>query len=299
MRKLLCFLSLVICCLTAVGQDVEIKEKINKIKKSTSYICAEATLPTKEEAYSLANDLLMTEINHWINKEGKLSEALKFLKKDNSTKKIKQIVIEDINSCHETYDMKRGNSVRAFVFVKKSQIIPIYGDAHIIINSDKTGNGIQSLDSLNQEQAPKVDTLIITQKETIKDSIQNIAAKKIAIVSIDTVVDMTVAVKENKQAVEVEKYSKEEALKSIMNAGNMANIKPIFKNLKAENKIRYNKATLSTSIDPKSYLLIFDKTKRIVAILAPGSTVRKNLFNQKDVKLSDFEGCGAYWFILD
>ena len=112
MKKLLFYLLLACFSLPALAQEdrAEIKKQINKIKKSQAYVSAEATMPTEAEAMEMANQLLVFEINNWLQSKRKSEE-------------VQQVVLQDISSCKETLDMKRGTQVRAFVYVKKKDIV--------------------------------------------------------------------------------------------------------------------------------------------------------------------------------
>ena len=132
MKKLLFYLLLACFSLPAFAQEdrAEIKKQINKIKKSQAYVSAEATMPTEAEAMEMANQLLVFEINNWLQSKRKSEE-------------VQQVVLQDISSCKETLDMKRGTQVRAFVYVKKDDIIP--SDNATVIDNRKQDEGGQRL----------------------------------------------------------------------------------------------------------------------------------------------------------
>lgn len=85
--------------------------KINAIKKSNSYIYAEATLASEQEALDLAQELLYQRVNEYIANKKKFKDA-------------KETVIINQNYASEQIKLPRGNMYRAFMFVKKSDIIP-------------------------------------------------------------------------------------------------------------------------------------------------------------------------------
>lgn len=87
------------------------KKEINKIKKSSSYIYAEATLADKQAAIDLAKDILYQNVNEWVSKQKKFAGS-------NS--------VVTVNTSYAVDDMTlpRGNMYRAFMYVKKSDIIP-------------------------------------------------------------------------------------------------------------------------------------------------------------------------------
>lgn len=109
--------TIVLCCMmvfawASFSQSVEEqKRKINAIKKSNSYIYAEATLASEQEALDLAQELLYQRVNEYIANKKKFKDA-------------KETVIINQNYASEQIKLPRGNMYRAFMFVKKSDIIP-------------------------------------------------------------------------------------------------------------------------------------------------------------------------------
>lgn len=103
---------ILMACLSAGAQEnqAELKNKVNKIKKSPDYIYAETTRETAEEAKSAAEEQLYNNINIWVAQEKKLRGA-------------KQVIVAEAKADYEEYQLQRGNLVRAFLYVKKSDII--------------------------------------------------------------------------------------------------------------------------------------------------------------------------------
>lgn len=97
--------------LSAQTSTDERKKEINKIKKSSAYIYAEATLPEQQAAIDLAKDMLYQNINEWVAKQKKFAGANK-------------VVTVNTNYATENMTLPRGNMYRAFMYVKKSDIIP-------------------------------------------------------------------------------------------------------------------------------------------------------------------------------
>ena len=106
MKKIYCILTACLFCLALTAQNVteKTKKEMNRIKLSRSYICAEATMPTLQEAIDVAKESLIQSIEQWAKEEKKYQGA-------------KQIALQDINSCIEKIDMKRGKNVRALVYI--------------------------------------------------------------------------------------------------------------------------------------------------------------------------------------
>ena len=103
---------ILMACLSAGAQEnqAELKNKVNEIKKSPDYIYAETTRETAEEAKSAAEEQLYNNINIWVAQEKKLRGT-------------KQVIVAEAKADYEEYQLQRGNLVRAFLYVKKSDII--------------------------------------------------------------------------------------------------------------------------------------------------------------------------------
>lgn len=84
---------------------------INSIKRNNQYLYAEATMNSEQEAYQVAEELLTTYINEYIESKKKLHKA-------------ESVIVKDIASKCEKIQMMRGEMYRVFVYVKKSDIIP-------------------------------------------------------------------------------------------------------------------------------------------------------------------------------
>ena len=112
MKKIITFCIMAIFSLWASAQTVEEQKKqINSVKKSSAYIYAEATLESAQAAYDLALELLYQRVNEYIAQKKKFKEA-------------KEAVVINQSYATEKIQLPRGNMYRAFLYVKKSDIIP-------------------------------------------------------------------------------------------------------------------------------------------------------------------------------
>lgn len=114
---------------SAFAQDDAAKKKeINSIKKSSSYIYGEATLEDRQAAIDLAKEILYQNINQWVEKQKKFAEANK-------------VVTTNTNYSVEDVTLPRGNWYRAFMYVKKSDIIPVENVQVTEVPEVKTNSG--------------------------------------------------------------------------------------------------------------------------------------------------------------
>ncbi len=106
------FLLFALCSMVTLAQTVdEQKKKIALIKKNSNYIYAEITTTDQQQAIDLATDMLHQNVNKWAAQQKKFAGSNK-------------IVTMNTNYTIEQMTMPRANMYRAFMYVKKSDIIP-------------------------------------------------------------------------------------------------------------------------------------------------------------------------------
>lgn len=237
------------CSLALMGQDTDVRKNINKIKKSSQYLSAEATLDTEEVALKTANELLVAEINDWV-------------KRKRNSEEVKQVVLQDISSCSERLNMKRGAKVRVFVYVKKSDIVLIKGAGQIVLSEDEKGNDLQPLSEVAG------DMKVEKQEKESQD------------MSVVEPLDMRTT-----------------ALSMVTEAKTMGDMKGIFARLKEENRIEYGKYP-AENLPSSYYLLFYTRTGNIQDVVEMSYGNCRSVRTEQSVQLSQFSGCGAYWFIL-
>ena len=94
------------------AQHVDDKKKdITKIKKSPLYLYQEATMSDKEEAMETALQLLQSEVQRWVAEKKKRKEAAS------------DLIITNVEQITEALELPRGDMYRAFVYVKKSDVL--------------------------------------------------------------------------------------------------------------------------------------------------------------------------------
>lgn len=100
----------VVCAMAGIAQESPSKQ-INKIKRDGRYLYAESTKATEEGALADAKEMLGFYIDEYVASKKKLQEA-------------NSVIVKDLQSKIDCIQMKRGTMIRAFVYVKKSDIIP-------------------------------------------------------------------------------------------------------------------------------------------------------------------------------
>lgn len=100
-------------CTSILAQNTvdEKKKEINAIKKNSDYIYAEATMADQQAAIDLAKEILYQNVNEWVAKQKKFAGA-------------SNVITVNTNYSVEDMTLPRGNWFRAFMYVKKTDIIP-------------------------------------------------------------------------------------------------------------------------------------------------------------------------------
>lgn len=264
-------------------------ETINMIKRSKGFVYGEATMLTKEDAYELAQEILQRNIEDW---------ALA-----HSKKKVNKVVATDVRELVDSIVLQRANMVRVFLYVKKSNLIPVYKKAGLVIVDTDASQTVElekpvkrpATDSGQIVSPAKEDVkkLIIGQKDDGLDSLltQTYTVEGADSISLKTEKSDSTS-RSEKELTENEKSvcSEVKPLKSFFR------IRDVLVPLKEKGLItEYGKyATLKNPED--AFLIIYDSNGRIQALLGKGTEKRKNLNTGKEDSIRNYPDCGAIWF---
>lgn len=97
----------------------EVNKSINKVKRDTMYIYAESTTKDLSEAYSNARAILEMQVGEWVQKQHP-SEGIELC-----IVKAKEHIMQ--------LDTRRGELYRAFVYIKKSDIMPVADKSEVTV----------------------------------------------------------------------------------------------------------------------------------------------------------------------
>lgn len=124
--KLVIALFAILCPTAGFAQKDYAAEKalITKVKRSPgTYVYAEATCRTEEEAKSIAEDVFLQNINEYVASQKKLRGA-------------NNIVVNNQKGLQQTVTMPRGSNMhRVFMYVKKNDIIP--ADNSVVLSKEE------------------------------------------------------------------------------------------------------------------------------------------------------------------
>ena len=246
MRKLLLTILSVFSLVTISDAETaaEVTKSINKVKRDTLYIYAESTNKDLKEAYNNARTILEMQVGEWVRKQHP-SENI-------------EVCIVKAKENFMQLDTRRGELYRAFVYVKKSDIMAV---------SDKSEVKVIEIAPTTQSNQVKAEPAIIISEESVA--------------KIDTPV--------------IELTSEEQQMKQVRS---FYDVEPYIKGLKSNNRLRaYGKyATMPSNED--CHLFVYDKQGNISAMLRKSGTTQFNLNTLKEDNVMNYKNCGAIWFQL-
>lgn len=261
MKKRIISLLSVIMFVSALWAQNSISD-INRLKRDKDYLYGEATLDTKEAALKLAYELLEVEIKNWA------------LSKNTS---ISSVLASKVYDYADTIVLKRHNMIRAFAYVKKSNLKAIKGK-NIKVDVDKDVPLSKPLEETPQKEGTAIETPA-TEAEPVAQM-------------------ETLAPIEPEARIEpiVSPTTEEKVLQELKDITSFYDLEKKMKPLKAAGEITdYGKYTTMT--DPANcYLIIYDQQAAVKAILGKGVDKRKNLKTGVDDSEKNYRGCGAIWF---
>ena len=113
------FLTFSLVSISNAQTAAEVNKSINKVKRDTMYIYAESTTKDLSEAYSNARAILEMQVGEWVQKQHP-SEGIELC-----IVKAKEHIMQ--------LDTRRGELYRAFVYVKKSDIMPVADKSEVTV----------------------------------------------------------------------------------------------------------------------------------------------------------------------
>ena len=243
MKRLLFVLSFIIfqlsfCYAQNVAQD------INKVKRDTMYIYAEATMKDLNEAYNGARAILEMKVGDWV--------------RDQHPNEGIEVCIVKAKEHFAQLETRRGDFYRAFVYVRKSDIMPV---------ADKSEVTVFEVAPAVQQNTPETKPTIIVEEAPVE-------------VETTPVLELT---------------SEEKEMKLVRS---FYEVEPYIKGLKSKGRLNaYGKyATMPTKED--CHLFVYDKQGNISALLRKSGDKQYNLNTLKEDNVKNYKNCGAIWFQL-
>jgi hypothetical protein len=222
-----------------------VAQNINKVKRDTMYIYAESTTKDLNEAYSNARAILEMQVGEWVRKQHP-SEGI-------------ELCIVKAKEHFMQLDTRRGELYRAFVYVRKSDIMPVADKSEVTV--------IEVAPVTKPKQVEAKPAIIVTEEAP--------------------------RVEEKQQVLEL--TSEEKQMKQIRS---FYDVEPYINGLKSKGRLNaYGKyATMPKNED--CHMFVYDKQGNISALLRKSGAMQYNLNTLKEDNVKNYKNCGAIWFQL-
>lgn len=242
LRITLLFLVIMLPSIQLAGQSVR---RINEIKKNYNYLWAEATMETTDAAYQVANEFLSEKVKDYAVEKKMNGEFLS---------------IKNMSSKCDTIRQPRGDMVKVFIYIKKTDIAPVES---VVSVSGKTVSG-------GQAQTPQaVAEPVAPQPVTPSDR------GKLKEVWQQNVID------------------------ELLSASSFAEARGKLSRMKAEFKIKKYGVPAACSDASSAFWLIGDAAGKVVTVLGPVSDGGRTDFRTLSTgALTSYKNYDAMWFIL-
>lgn len=272
--KLVIALFAILCPTAGFAQKDYAAEKalITKVKRSPgTYVYAEATCRTEEEAKSIAEDVFLQNINEYVASQKKLRGA-------------NNIVVNNQKGLQQTVTMPRGSNMhRVFMYVKKNDIIP--ADNSVVLSKEEVAK--------TETPAPKANTKTEAEVAKPKTELAKAKAEPKAEVKAETKATSTeVAASTLDKIIPEKPQAIPEAAKKMATFTNVKTAAVWLKDMKANGTVtEYNK--YNAVADKEAYwLVIYDSHGDIAAVLTDGKQ-RRNAATQKPDHERNYPNCAA------
>lgn len=304
--KLVIALFAILCPTAGFAQKDYAAEKalITKVKRSPgTYVYAEATCRTEEEAKSIAEDVFLQNINEYVASQKKLRGA-------------NNIVVNNQKGLQQTVTMPRGSNMhRVFMYVKKNDIIP--ADNSVVLSKEevaKTETPAPKAKTKTEAKVAAPTADVTTPKADVAEVKAKSAQPKTEVAQPKTEVAEAKAEPKSEPKAEVKAETKAtttevaastlekiipekpqaipEAAKKMATFTNVKTAAVWLKDMKANGTVTgYNK--YNAVADKEAYwLVIYDSHGDIAAVLTDGKQ-RRNAATQKPDHERNYPNCAA------
>lgn len=304
--KLVIALFAILCPTAGFAQKDYAAEKalITKVKRSPgTYVYAEATCRTEEEAKSIAEEVFLQNINEYVASQKKLRGA-------------NNIVVNNQKGLQQTVTMPRGSNMhRVFMYVKKNDIIP--ADNSVVLSKEEVAKTETPAPKANTKTEAKVAAPtadVTTPKADVAEVKAKSAQPKTEVAQPKTEVAEAKAEPKSEPKAEVKAETKAtttevaastlekiipekpqaipEAAKKMATFTNVKTAAVWLKDMKANGTVtEYNK--YNAVADKEAYwLVIYDSHGDIAAVLTDGKQ-RRNAATQKPDHERNYPNCAA------
>lgn len=234
-------------CLTLSGYAQtadDVAKNINKIKRDTTYIYGETTMKDLSEAYNGARAILEMKVGDWVRSQHP-DEGI-------------EVCIVKAKENFIQLETRRGDFYRAFVYVRKSNILPI----------------------ANKSEVTVLDVSPIVLENQAKPSIAFGTTEE----------------KPEETVVETPTLDLTSTEKEMLQIRSFYDVEPYIKGMKSKGRIKAYGKYATMPEDEDCHLFVYDKQGNISALLRKSGAKQYNLNTLKEDNVKNYKNCGAIWF---
>lgn len=261
MKRLLFIVTMLTAVVPVWGQNTK---KMNSIKRNPLYLYAEATMETASEAYEVANDLLLIEVKEYTDSKKSFRD--------------KDVLIRDIRGHQDSLQIRRGEMVKVFLYVKKSNILD--AENITLVEKNSAAEKAEIPDTNKTEKGTST-----TATETVTE-----AAPAPAPVTVPAEREATV---EN-PSLKLESAWQQDVVDQLLSSASYSEARTVLSRLKAEFKIKKT-GPMATCKNPEDVFLLIGKDSVVVTVLGPGGTSRTD-FKSLSKTSDNYNGYDKIWF---
>lgn len=245
-------------------QPLTPQQQINAIKMDMdTYLFAESTTESWESALENAKFLLNIEIENFIKSLGLKDSVVGFVAR--ASNKMMQL------------QSMRGSRYRAFIYVKKSEIVPYLA-----------GEEVMNVPTDAHSQ--------ITPFDPVKAAAEKAAAEKAAAEKAAAEQARLDSIKAAEEAARLEAAKLTDMERDMLAVTAGADIGAFVKELSNNNAIQVYGTFKDMPENTDCLLFVYNRDKEIVAYLRKTGNTYFNLQTKQTDSITNYKGCGAIWF---
>ena len=225
----------------------DVAKSINSIKRDTMYIYAETTMKDLNEAYSGARALLEMKVGEWVRSQ-QPNEGI-------------EVCIVKAKEHFIQLETRRGDFYRAFVYVRKSDIMPVADKSEITV--------FEVAPPAKPSQVEATPAIIISEDAPIEIKEET-----------KPLIELT---SDEKQMVAVKRFSE---------------VEPYIKGLQGKGRVKNFGKYATMPVTEDCHIFVYDKQGNIPALLRKTGSVQYNLNTLREDNVKNYKNCGAIWLQL-
>ena len=270
MKNYVIIIFLLLFTQTSLAQSTNDAKSINAIKLDTTYLYGEATKAELSDALSDAKSRLEIEVSEWVNTQ-------------HSSEGIEVCIAKAKERCSEI-QTKRGSLFRVFVYVKKSDILPV---------ADKSEVVVIKVAKDNPQPKPVVERPLVVEQEITPEA--NPKSNEAEEKNVTKSQSKAKKIMPTKSRPDVKLTADERKMVAITNK---KDLETYLKTIDGMGKIKKNGKLNNLPQNEKYHLFIYDRQDNVLTVLRKEGSVLINLKEKREDYVDNYDNCGFVWIQL-